>query len=114
MIDKLEEAKVIRPFHPRFGSSRATALLRIFSRKKSGKSSGLYKLGHREKSVIWYWEFDMEERYFHQFRTIDYVAAMEFYTANKFTMWEEENRDKEEGEGEGEGEEERVGERGTE
>ena len=29
----------------------------------------------------------MEKRYFHQFKTIDYAAALEFYEANKFTMW---------------------------
>jgi len=29
----------------------------------------------------------MEKRYFHQFKTIDYAAAQEFYLANKFTMW---------------------------
>jgi len=49
-----------------------------------------FKLGHGEKSVIWYWEFDVEKRYFHQFRAIDYAAAQEFYLANKFTMWKEE------------------------
>ena len=54
------------------------------------RNSGLYKLGHGEKSVIWYWEFDVEKRYFHQFKTIDYVAAAEFYEANKLMMrWED-------------------------
>ena len=33
----------------------------------------------------------MEKRYYHQFRTIDYAAAVEFYKANKFTLWQEEN-----------------------
>ena len=60
-----------------------------FSRKNSvRRNSGLYKLGHGKKSVIWYWEFDMQRQYFHQFKTIDYAAAVEFYVANKFTMWE--------------------------
>ena len=31
----------------------------------------------------------MEKQYFHQFRTIEYAAAVRFYTANKFTMWGE-------------------------
>ena len=43
----------------------------------------------------------MEKRYFHQFRTIDYAAAVEFYKANKFTLWQEENR--EDGESNGKG-----------
>jgi len=29
----------------------------------------------------------MEKEYFQQFKTIDYAAAVEFYEANKFTMW---------------------------
>ena len=89
-VNKLEKAKVIRPYAPFFGSSRASGLLYTFSRKKSvRRNSGLYKLGHGEKSVIWYWEFDVQRRYFHQFKTIDYAAAVKFYAANKFTMWEE-------------------------
>ena len=39
----------------------------------------------------------MEKRYYHQFRTIDYRAAVEFYKANKSTLWQEENG--EDGEG---------------
>jgi len=53
------------------------------------RNSGLYKLGHGEKSVIWYWGFDVQRQYFHQFKTIDYAAAVEFYAVNKFTLWEE-------------------------
>jgi len=88
-VNKLEKAKVIRPYVPLFGSSRASALLHILSRKKSlRRNSGLYKLGHGEKSVIWYWEY-LEKQYFHQFKTINYAAAAEFYKANRFTMWEE-------------------------
>jgi len=87
VVNTLEKAKVIRPYVPLFGSSRASALLHILSRKKSVRSnSGLYKVGHGEKSVVWYWEFDVNKRYFHQFKTIDYEAAVEFYEANKFTM----------------------------
>ena len=88
MVNKLEKAGVIRRYHPLFGSSRVTTLLHTLSHKNSvRKDSGLYKLGHGEKSIIWYWEFDIEKRYFHQFRTIDYAATVEFYKANKFTMW---------------------------
>ena len=80
VVSKLEKAKVIRPYVPLFGSSRASALLHTLSRKKSVKrNSGLYKLGHGEKSVIWYWEFDVKERYFHQFNTIDFAIENEQY-----------------------------------
>jgi len=91
VVNKLKKAKVIRPYVPLFGSSCVSAFLHTFSRKKSVKrNSGLYKLGHGEKSVIWYWEFDVKKRYFHQFKTIDYAAAAEFYEANKLMMrWED-------------------------
>ena len=91
VVNRLEKAKVIRPYLPLLRSSRASAFLRTISRKKSvRRNRGLYKRGHGEKSVIWYWEFDMEKRYFYQFTTIDYAAAVEFYEMNKSTMWEEE------------------------
>jgi len=101
VVNKLEKAGVIRRYHPLFGSSHVTTLVYTFFRKNSvRRNSGLYKLGHGEKSVIWYWEFDMEKRYYHQFQTIDYRAAVEFYKANKFTLWKEIEED-EEGDGEG-------------
>jgi len=101
VVNKLEKAGVIRRYHPLFGSSCVTTLVYTLSHKNSvRKDSGLYKLGHGEKSVIWYWEFDIEKRYFHQFRTIDYAAAVEFYKANKFTLWKEIEEDVE-GDGEG-------------
>ena len=35
----------------------------------------------------------MEKRYFHQFKTINYAAAQEFYEAKKFTMWAKEKEE---------------------
>ncbi|KAJ3564600.1 hypothetical protein NP233_g8195 [Leucocoprinus birnbaumii] len=88
MIKKLEIAGVIRPWHPRLGSSRASSLLHSFSSSKShGKNSDLYKYGHGDKSVIWYWESDTEKQYFHEFYTVNFKEAMAYYKANKFTMW---------------------------
>jgi len=90
----LEKAKVIWPYVPLFGSGRTSALLHILSRKKLVKrNSGLYKVGHGEKSIIWYWEFDVDKQYFHGFKTIDYAAAQEFYKVNKFTMWAKEKEE---------------------
>jgi len=93
ILNRLEKAKVIRPYVPLFGSSRASTLLRILSCRDSIKgNSGLYKAGHGENSVILYWEFDREKQYPHKFRSIDYAAALKFYTANKFTMQKEEDQ----------------------
>ena len=89
-VCKLEKVKFVWPYVPFFGLSRASALLHTFSHKKSvRRNSGVYQYGDGDKSIIWYWEFDVEKRYFHQFRTIDYAAAVEFYKANKFMMWGE-------------------------
>ncbi|KAJ3564593.1 hypothetical protein NP233_g8190 [Leucocoprinus birnbaumii] len=94
MIKKLEIAGVIRPWHPQLGSSRASSLLRDFSSRKSqSKNSGLYKYGHGDKSVIWYWEFDTKERYFHGFQTVNFKEAMAYYKADKFTMWDWDDSD---------------------
>jgi len=35
----------------------------------------------------------MQKWYFHQFQTIDYMTAVEFYKANKFMLWQEKNRE---------------------
>ena len=52
MLNKLKKAKVIRPYVPLFGSSRASTLLRVLSCRNSIKrNSGLYKAGHGEN---WY------------------------------------------------------------
>ncbi|KAJ3564597.1 hypothetical protein NP233_g8188 [Leucocoprinus birnbaumii] len=101
-IKKLEIGGVIRPWHPRLGSSRASSLLRSFSSSKShGNNLGLYKYGHGDKSVIWYWEFDTKERYFHEFQTVNFKEAMAFYKANKFTMWDWDDSDADTGDSDG-------------
>jgi len=35
----------------------------------------------------------MEKWYFHEFQTINYKAPVEFYKINKFTSWQEENKE---------------------
>ena len=48
----------------------------------------------------------MDKRYFHQFKTVEYAAAVDFYKVNKFTMWDkmvegDAEGNKQDGEGEG-------------
>lgn len=89
MVKKFEDLNIIKPHHPRLPSPLAS-IPNVFSRRKSyGKRSGLYKLGHGEKSVIWYWEFDTKKRYFHEFQALNFTEAMEIYEKHKFEMWEE-------------------------
>jgi len=70
------------------------------------RNSGLYKVVHGGKSIIWYWEFDMKKQYFHQVKTIDYAAAVRFYEANKYTMWQEEEDESDTEDNQEDGEEE--------
>ncbi|KAF5356894.1 hypothetical protein D9756_006425 [Leucocoprinus leucothites] len=94
MVEKLGRLRVIRPYHPQFGSSRAASVLHTVSRQtSSSKKSGLYKLGYEDMSVVWYWEFDTEKRYFHEFQTVNYKEAVAFYKAEKSTMWDFEVED---------------------
>ncbi|KAF5356867.1 hypothetical protein D9756_006441 [Leucocoprinus leucothites] len=87
--EALERTRIIRPCHPRLGSSRAIfAFYAVPRRKPSGKKFGLYKFGQGDKSMIWYWEFDKEKRYFREFQTVNYEEAMAFYRAGKSTMWD--------------------------
>lgn len=86
MLKKLEKSGAVKPYHQNF-SAGLTSIYRSFSRP--GRSSGQYKLGHGEKSIFWYWEFDTEKRYFHQFRTLDLEEAMRVYRTEKFRMWKD-------------------------
>ncbi|KAJ3562074.1 hypothetical protein NP233_g9800 [Leucocoprinus birnbaumii] len=87
MVDKLKEAGIIRAYHPQI----AAPLLQrsLSSRKSREKSFGRYKLGHSERSVIWYWKFDTTKRFYRDFRTVDYTQAMKIYKTEKSRMWDE-------------------------
>jgi hypothetical protein len=89
VVKRYEDLKVVKPYHPRLPSALASIPHAFSRRKPSGKSSGLYKLGHGEKSVIWFWEFDTDAQYFHQFRTVNLHEAMKIYEKSKFEMWDE-------------------------
>lgn len=89
MVKKLKDLGIIKHHHPRLPSSLSTVYRTFSWPKPHGKNSGLYKLGHGEKSVVWYWEFDMKRRYFHEFGTANFEGAMRIYEKNKFEMWED-------------------------
>ncbi|KAJ3572296.1 hypothetical protein NP233_g3186 [Leucocoprinus birnbaumii] len=88
-LRKLEKAGAIRPYHPNLPSSLASIYQSFSPPKPQGRSAGQYRLGHGTRSVTWYWEFDTEKKYFHQFRTVDFVRAMKLYEVEKFKMWKE-------------------------
>jgi hypothetical protein len=87
MVKKLEDLNVTKPHCPQLPSALASTPHAYSRRKPHGKSSGLYDLGHGEKSVVWYWEFDTEKRYFHECQTVNFTEAMKIYEKSKFDMW---------------------------
>lgn len=82
-VDKLEKLGLIKSFLP---SDVAPMYNYQDSRHQSGTSYGLYELGKGEKSVVWYWELDLEKRCYHEFKTINFAEAMGVYTAQKDKM----------------------------
>ncbi|KXN83787.1 hypothetical protein AN958_01064 [Leucoagaricus sp. SymC.cos] len=87
MVQKLEKLRVIRPYHPSLSSPLAYFLQVLLSRRNHVKCCASYELGHGSRAVYWYWEFDMEQKYFHEFRALDFVKAMKIYKKEKFEMW---------------------------
>ncbi|KAJ3560572.1 hypothetical protein NP233_g10750 [Leucocoprinus birnbaumii] len=88
VVKKLEKLGVIRPYYPDLPLSFAS-IRRSFSRQpRSGNPTcGQYKLGCGDRAIYWYWEFDAEKRYFHQFDTLDFVKAMKVYQEQKVSFW---------------------------
>jgi hypothetical protein len=87
MVKAFEKAEVITRYHPNLPSGLAAVYHSIRRQDHSGKRCGQYKFGHASKAVYWYWEFDVEAGYFHEFRTLDFTGAMAIYQAAKFEMW---------------------------
>jgi hypothetical protein len=88
MVKKLEDTKVATPYQPQLPSA-LTSICHTSPQKPYDKSSGLYKLGHGEKSVVWYWEFDMDKQHFHEFQTVNFTEVMKIYKKSKFDLWHE-------------------------
>jgi hypothetical protein len=88
MVKKLEDLQVIKPYQPQLPPTLTSAPPTFSRRNLFRQSSGLYTLGYGEKSVVWYWEFDTENRYFHEFQTVNFTQAMKIYQESKFDIWD--------------------------
>lgn len=87
-VKQLEKLGVIKAYHPKLPSSLASIRASISRQSRQGQPiTGQYKLGHGDKAIYWYWEFDTERQYFHQFDTLNFMEAVEFYQAEKFNFW---------------------------
>ncbi|KXN92929.1 hypothetical protein AN958_08370 [Leucoagaricus sp. SymC.cos] len=88
-FEKLKKLNVIKPYHPNFLST-VTSIPRVFSQwRELKKTSRRYKMGHGDKAIYWYWEFDMEQKCYHEFLALNFEEAMKIYETEKFKMWEE-------------------------
>ncbi|KXN89126.1 hypothetical protein AN958_06273 [Leucoagaricus sp. SymC.cos] len=89
MVKKLKKLNVIKLYHPNVLST-IISIPRVFSqRRELKKASGRYKMGHGDKAIYWYWEFDMEQKYSHVFFALNFEEAMKVYETEKFKMWKE-------------------------
>jgi hypothetical protein len=89
LVKRFENSDVIKSYHPSFPSGFASIYRSFHRQKRQGKRYGQYKLGHGDKAIYWYWEFDVEEEYFHEFKTMDFAVAMRVYQAAKSELWQE-------------------------
>ncbi|KXN85505.1 hypothetical protein AN958_11243 [Leucoagaricus sp. SymC.cos] len=89
MIGKLEKLGVIKSYHPHLSTTFASISQVLSRRKGLARGSGRYKIGHGDKAIYWYWEFDVEQEYFHEFYALNFTEAMKIYENEKFRMWEE-------------------------
>ncbi|KXN85617.1 hypothetical protein AN958_11079 [Leucoagaricus sp. SymC.cos] len=88
-LEKLEKLNVIKPYHSNFLSA-ITSIPRVFSQRgELKKASRRYRMGHGNKAIYWYWEFDLEQKYSHSFYALDFEEAMKIYETEKFKMWED-------------------------
>ncbi|KXN85217.1 hypothetical protein AN958_11492 [Leucoagaricus sp. SymC.cos] len=93
-ITNLEKFGVLRAYHPRLPSHFASAYQTVASKlKPRTRRDGLYKLGHGNKSVIWYWEFDMKKRYYRELWTVDFKKAVREDSWQNVQEWIDEVED---------------------
>jgi len=97
MIKQRERANVIRRYHPNL-TSKVKSLFR--NKSRDGVESGLYRMGHGEKSIFWYWELNHKLQYYRHFRAIDLVEGERVFREQDFgpgSEWGSEDDDDDDG-----------------
>ncbi|KXN80736.1 hypothetical protein AN958_08105 [Leucoagaricus sp. SymC.cos] len=89
LVNKFENLGVIESYRPPLHVITTFEPQSIPQIEKRAEKCGQYKLGHGDKAIYWYWEFDTELQCFLEFRALDFVEAMRLYQTEKFTMWDE-------------------------
>lgn len=86
MVENRMQANVIRRYYPNF-----IRWIRSFFREELQErfESALFHVGHGEKSIFWYWEFDYELQHFREFHTIDLAEGEKRFREETFASWPE-------------------------
>ena len=84
MVKQLEQANIIQRYHPNW-SSRIKFPFR--SKTQERFKSALYRRGHDEKSIFWYWEIDYKLGHYREFYTIDLAKGEKRFRAEDFGAW---------------------------
>ena len=84
MVKKYKQANVIQRYYPNWSSR----IKFPFRSKTQGRfESALYRMGHDEKSIFWYWEIDYELGHYREFETIDLAEGEKRFREEDFAQW---------------------------
>src|ERR1700742_2187586 len=86
MVKRRKQANVIQQYHPKL-SSRVKFIFRDKTQRRF--ESALYRMGHGDKSVFWYWEINYELGRYREFRTINLAAGEKRFGEEDFDAWPE-------------------------
>ncbi|KAF9442582.1 hypothetical protein P691DRAFT_681180, partial [Macrolepiota fuliginosa MF-IS2] len=83
-IELWKECGIIEPRYPNLTSRFKS----VIPRKSQGNViSGLYRIGHGPKSVLWYWEINLKEEYYQEFLAADLAEGERVYRGERFDLW---------------------------
>ena len=86
MVKQRKQANIIQRYYPDW-SSRIKLLFR--NKTPQPLESALYRMGHGEKSIFWYWEIDYKLGHYREFRTIDLEKGEKRFREEDFAAWPE-------------------------
>lgn len=87
MVKQRKLANVIQRY-PLKWSARVKSL--FHNKPREHFESALYRMGHNEKSIFWYWEINYELGYYRAFETIELAEGEKIFREEDFTSWPKE------------------------
>jgi len=86
MVKLRRRGNIIQRYYPSL-TSRVKSFFRGKPRERF--ESALYRMGHGEKSIFWYWEIDYGLQHYREFRTIDLAEGARLFREEDFDSWPE-------------------------